>query len=215
MSELKQTNQFTKVVSLILGIVDKYLASKIKEAVSIVVQLQTNKLREEAQADNQEFLNQANKLDNQKNLYNTLVESYNSNKDIITSNGDVVILKRGRDDQDKDEDPSTRSDRGTKRKKSGKDAESSKNSRSKEKKSSSTSKDASQLQHKSFGKSSHVEEPSRTSEDLCMQQDQKFVTRDNDEQPTDMEVTKPDWFKKPERPLTLDPDWSKRQHVDF
>ncbi|GJT61998.1 hypothetical protein Tco_1005531 [Tanacetum coccineum] len=29
------------------------------------------------------------------------------------------------------------------------------------------------------------------------------------------EVTKADWFKKPERPPTLDPDWSKRQHVDF
>nr|GEZ98726.1 hypothetical protein [Tanacetum cinerariifolium] len=43
--------------------------------------------------------------DNQKNLYNALVESYNSAKDIITSYGDVVLLKRGRDDQDKDEDP--------------------------------------------------------------------------------------------------------------
>ncbi|GKE50741.1 hypothetical protein Tco_1485897 [Tanacetum coccineum] len=41
-----------------------------------------------------------------KNLNNALVESYNSDKDILTSYGDVVTLKRGRDDQDKDEDPS-------------------------------------------------------------------------------------------------------------
>ncbi|GJT97916.1 hypothetical protein Tco_1093434 [Tanacetum coccineum] len=41
----------------------------------------------------------------QKNLYNVLVESYNTDKDIITSYGDVFTLKRGRDDQDKDEDP--------------------------------------------------------------------------------------------------------------
>nr|GFB79774.1 hypothetical protein [Tanacetum cinerariifolium] len=54
---------------------------------------------------------------------------------------------RGRDDQDKDEDPFARSDRGTKRKKSGTDAETSKDSRSKEKKSSRTSKDAPQSQH--------------------------------------------------------------------
>nr|GFB32330.1 hypothetical protein [Tanacetum cinerariifolium] len=47
-----------------------------------------------------------NRTDIQKNLYNTLVESYNSDKDIITSYGDVVTLKRGRDDQNKDEDPS-------------------------------------------------------------------------------------------------------------
>ncbi|GKA15163.1 hypothetical protein Tco_0694910 [Tanacetum coccineum] len=38
---------------------------------------------------------------------------------------------------------------------------------------------------------------------------------DNDEQPADKEVTKADWFKKPERPPTPDPDWSKRRQVDF
>ncbi|GJX61029.1 hypothetical protein Tco_0293929 [Tanacetum coccineum] len=58
MSEFRQTSQFAKVVSLILGIVDTYLASKMKEAVDVAVQLQTHKLREEAQAENQEFLNQ-------------------------------------------------------------------------------------------------------------------------------------------------------------
>ncbi|GJV35539.1 hypothetical protein Tco_1408016, partial [Tanacetum coccineum] len=72
--------------------------------------------------------------------------------------------------------------------KSGKDAESSKDSRSKEKKSSSTSKDASQSQHKSSGKSVHAEEPSHTVEDSGMQQDQEFVTGDNDEQPADKET---------------------------
>nr|GEU79663.1 hypothetical protein [Tanacetum cinerariifolium] len=256
MSELKQTNEFAKDVSSILGIVDKYLASKMKEAVNVVVQLQTNKLREEAQAENQEFLNQVdstkktiikdqvkaqvskimpkikkyvteslgakvlvrstnqpqtayavaasllefelkkmlidkieanksiNRPDTQKNLYNALVESYNSDKDIITSYGDVVLLKRGRDDQDKDENPSAGSDRGTKKRKSGKDDESSKDS-------------------------------SHTVEETGMQQDQEFVTGDNDEQPVGKEVTKVDWFKKPERPPTLDPDRSKRRQIDF
>ncbi|GJT46758.1 hypothetical protein Tco_0955473 [Tanacetum coccineum] len=58
MSEFKQTSQFAEAVSSIPGIVDTYPASKMKEAVYVVVQLQTNKLREEAQAENQEFLNQ-------------------------------------------------------------------------------------------------------------------------------------------------------------
>ncbi|GJW22341.1 hypothetical protein Tco_0032963 [Tanacetum coccineum] len=52
-------------------------------------------------------------------------------------------------------------------------------------------------------------------EDSGMQQDQKFVTGDDDKQPADKEVNKADWFKKPERPPTIDPDWSKRQQVDF
>nr|GEY31275.1 hypothetical protein [Tanacetum cinerariifolium] len=152
----------------------RYLAFKVKEVVDVVVQIQSNKLKEEAEPENQEFFNQVdstmkeiikektsyavaaslsvfklkkiviekietiksiNRSDIQKNLYNTLVEAYNSDKDIITSYGDAVTLKRGRDDQDKDEDPSARSDQGTKRRKSSKDDEPSKGS-----KSSSTSK---------------------------------------------------------------------------
>ncbi|GKB77832.1 hypothetical protein Tco_0944727 [Tanacetum coccineum] len=60
--------------------------------------------------DKMEANKSINISDNQKNLYNALVESYNSDKDIITSYGDVVLLKRGRDDQDKDEDPSSGSE---------------------------------------------------------------------------------------------------------
>nr|GEW05975.1 integrase, catalytic region, zinc finger, CCHC-type, peptidase aspartic, catalytic [Tanacetum cinerariifolium] len=59
-----------------------------------------------------------NRSDILKNLYNALVKAYSSNKDIITSYGDVVTMKRRRDNQDKDEDPSIRSDRGMKRRKS-------------------------------------------------------------------------------------------------
>nr|GEX09388.1 retrovirus-related Pol polyprotein from transposon TNT 1-94 [Tanacetum cinerariifolium] len=67
MSELKQTNQFAKAVSSILAIVDQYLASKMKEVVNVAVQLQTNKLREEAQAENQDFLNQRSQVTLLKN----------------------------------------------------------------------------------------------------------------------------------------------------
>nr|GEY27439.1 hypothetical protein [Tanacetum cinerariifolium] len=144
--------------------------------------------------------NSINRTDTQKNLYNALVRSYNFNKDIITSYGDVVLLKRGRDDQDKDEDPSEGQDK-----------------KSKEKKSSSTSKDASKSQNKSSGKSVHGEEPSHTVEESRMQQDQEFVTEegDNDKQPVDKGVTKADSFKKPERPPTPNLDWSKRRQIDF
>nr|GEV58177.1 hypothetical protein [Tanacetum cinerariifolium] len=57
MSEFKQTSQFDDDVSLVPGIVDNYLASKMKDVVDVAVQLQTNKLKQEAQAENQEFLN--------------------------------------------------------------------------------------------------------------------------------------------------------------
>ncbi|GJY08709.1 copia protein [Tanacetum coccineum] len=161
LSEFNQTRQFAKSISSIPSIVDQYLASKIREAIDVAVRLQSNKLKEEAEAENQELFNQvdstmkaiikeqvkaqvskimphikkyvteslgaevlvrstnqpqtsyataASLSDIQKNLYNALVEAYNSDKDIITSYGDVVTLKRGRDDQDNDKDPSVGSD---------------------------------------------------------------------------------------------------------
>ncbi|GJZ36084.1 retrovirus-related pol polyprotein from transposon TNT 1-94 [Tanacetum coccineum] len=108
-----------------------------------------------------------------------------------------ALVKSSRDDKDKDPDPSAGSDRGTKRRKSSKETESSIDPKSKEYKSSSSSKGTSRSQHKSSGKSTH------------------FDTGNNDEQPDDEAASKNDWFKKPERPLTLNLDWNKRQHVDF
>nr|GEX66790.1 hypothetical protein [Tanacetum cinerariifolium] len=52
-----QTKQFAKAISSILGIVDKYLDHRMNEAVKVVVQLQSDRLRDEAQAENEDFLN--------------------------------------------------------------------------------------------------------------------------------------------------------------
>ncbi|GJR59536.1 hypothetical protein Tco_1501698 [Tanacetum coccineum] len=229
MSEFNQTSQFAEAVSSILGIVDQYLASKMKEAVDVAVRLQSNKLKEEAEAENQEFFNQIekyvteslraevlvrstnqpqtsyavatslsefklkkilidkmetnkliNKSDIQKNLYNALVEAYNMDKDIITSYGDVVTLKRGRDDQDKDEDPSAGSDRGTKEE----------------------------------SKSTQVEESEFEAVDLEMQQDQGNESRHIDDQPDNEDASKHDWFQKPDKPPTPDRAWNKSKSID-
>ncbi|GJY41738.1 hypothetical protein Tco_0429008 [Tanacetum coccineum] len=56
-SEFKQMNQFAKAVSSIPGIVDAYLANKMHEAIKTDVQLQSKRLRDEAQAENKDFLN--------------------------------------------------------------------------------------------------------------------------------------------------------------
>nr|GFA49448.1 hypothetical protein [Tanacetum cinerariifolium] len=47
-SEFKKTNLFAKIILSILSIVDAYLANKMNEAVKTVVQLQSNRLRDEA-----------------------------------------------------------------------------------------------------------------------------------------------------------------------
>ncbi|GJU87483.1 hypothetical protein Tco_1295029 [Tanacetum coccineum] len=122
-----------------------------------------------------------------KELYDALVKSYNTEKDIFETYGEVFLLKRSRDEKDKDHDPSAGSDRGTKRRKSSKDAESSRDPKSKE--------------------SNH------TVDDSGVQQNQEFDTGNNDEQPDDEASSKDDWYKKPEQPSTPDPNWDKRQHL--
>ncbi|GJR62167.1 hypothetical protein Tco_1504329 [Tanacetum coccineum] len=47
-----------------------------------------------------------------RELYEALVKSYETNKDLFDSYGEVFTLKRNRDDKDKDQDPSDGSDRG-------------------------------------------------------------------------------------------------------
>ncbi|GKG44041.1 hypothetical protein Tco_0483134, partial [Tanacetum coccineum] len=56
-SEFKQMNQFAKAVSSIPGIVDAYFANKMNDIVKTAVQLQSDRLRDEAQAKNEDFLN--------------------------------------------------------------------------------------------------------------------------------------------------------------
>nr|GEV97124.1 hypothetical protein [Tanacetum cinerariifolium] len=53
--------------------------------------------------------------DYKKELYDALVTSYNTNKDLFDSYGEVFMLKRSREDKDKDQDPIAGSDRRTER----------------------------------------------------------------------------------------------------
>ncbi|GJX13952.1 hypothetical protein Tco_0205710 [Tanacetum coccineum] len=134
-----------------------------------------------------------------KELYDTLVQSYNTDKDLFDTYGEVFSLKRSCDEKEKDQDPSAGSDRRTKRRKSSKDAESSRDSRSKEKKSSSTPKDAFHSQHKSSGKSAHAEEPSHTVDESGVHQNQEFDMGHTDDQPDIEAAPKHDYFKKPDQ----------------
>nr|GFA73363.1 hypothetical protein [Tanacetum cinerariifolium] len=55
-AEFKQTNQFARAVSSILGIVQRYMDQRMNEAVKVAIQIQSDRLHDEAQAENEEFL---------------------------------------------------------------------------------------------------------------------------------------------------------------
>ncbi|GJW81493.1 hypothetical protein Tco_0145468 [Tanacetum coccineum] len=233
--------------SSILGIIDTYLANKMNKAVKTAVQLQLDKLKDEAQAKNADFINklddnikkiiteqvqaqvkeqltkilpriektineqleaeiltrssneaktsyavaanlselelkkilidkmESNKSihrsDHQKTLYKALVDTYKSDKLILDTYGDTVMIKRRRDDQDEDEESSSGSNRGSKRRRAGIEPEST-----------STPKE----------------------KDI-----QEFDTGFSKDQPVDETTQHHDWFQKPTKPPTPDRDWNK------
>nr|GEX43111.1 hypothetical protein [Tanacetum cinerariifolium] len=55
-SKAMQTNQFAGVVSAIPGIVHQYMDQRMNKAVKVAIQIQSDRLRDEAQRDNDEFL---------------------------------------------------------------------------------------------------------------------------------------------------------------
>nr|GFC96259.1 hypothetical protein [Tanacetum cinerariifolium] len=55
-SEYRQTNQFADAVSAIPGIVHQYMDQKMKEAIREAVQIQTDRLQDSLQRENDEFL---------------------------------------------------------------------------------------------------------------------------------------------------------------
>ncbi|GJS29721.1 hypothetical protein Tco_0490341 [Tanacetum coccineum] len=193
----------------LFGIVDVYLANKMHEAVKTAIQLQSERLRDEAQAKNADFINklddntkkiiknqvkeqtsyavaanlsklelkkiliekmESNKSiyrsDEQKNLYKALVDAYESDNLILDTYGDTVSFKRRRDDEDKDEEPSTGSNQGSKRRKARKELESTSALKEKTSKTIGKSTEGSKSHHTSAGESAQAEEPMEYAQDV-------------------------------------------------
>nr|GEU71260.1 hypothetical protein [Tanacetum cinerariifolium] len=120
----------------------------------------------------------------QRNLYKALVDAYECDKIFLDTYGDTVTLKRRRDDADKDEEPSVGSDRGSKRRREGKEPEST--SVTKEKATKTT-----------------------TTQDLKEPSHQEFETGATDDQPITEASQHPEWFQKQKKPPTPDRAWNK------
>ncbi|GJX82914.1 hypothetical protein Tco_0332395, partial [Tanacetum coccineum] len=217
--EFKQTNQFSETISSILGIVDAYLTNKMNKSVKTAVQLQSDRLRDEAQAKNEDFLNKID--DNIKKIIKDQV------KEQVKAQVSKILLriektvneqleaevmthsstesktshdfKRHRDDKDKDEEPSARSNRESKKRRAGKEPESTSAPKERTTKTTGKSTDGSKSQHKSAGEDKDFKEPVH----------QEFDIGATEEQSDEETSQHPDWFQKPAKPPTSDRDWNK------
>ncbi|GJV61926.1 hypothetical protein Tco_1468026 [Tanacetum coccineum] len=95
--------------------------------------------------------------DEQKNIYNALVNAYESNKHIINTYGETVSLKRRQDEEDKDEEPSAGSNWGSKRIRTGKEPESTSAPKEKTSKTIGKSTEGSKSHQKSADESAQAE----------------------------------------------------------
>ncbi|GJU38217.1 hypothetical protein Tco_1191174 [Tanacetum coccineum] len=130
LSEMKQVDQHAKALASIPAIVEDQ--DEKNEYIGLVDTSMRTIIKEEVTTQLPQILPQAI-----SNFATPAIER----KIIIYRK--LLSWQRGRDDRDKDQDPSAGSDRGSKRRKSSKDVKSSRDSRSKENKSLSSSKDAS------------------------------------------------------------------------
>ncbi|GKE70284.1 hypothetical protein Tco_1528356, partial [Tanacetum coccineum] len=74
--------------------------------------------------DKMEANNSINRPDIQRQLYKALVDAYEADKILLDTYGDTVTIKRPRDGADDDQEPFAGTDRGSKRRRSGKEPES-------------------------------------------------------------------------------------------
>nr|GEX88620.1 hypothetical protein [Tanacetum cinerariifolium] len=185
--------------------------------IKVAVQIQSDRLRDKAQAENEEFLKNINeniqkiikeqvkeqvkkiliekiesnksihRSDEQMNIYKALVEAYESEKIILDTYRDTVMLKRRRNDVDKDEEPSAGSDRGSKRRREGKEPGSTSALKEKATKATGKSTQGSKSQQKTTSKSTPSEEPMQTTQDLEKPSHQEFKTGAADDQPISQE----------------------------
>ncbi|GJY07212.1 hypothetical protein Tco_0374266 [Tanacetum coccineum] len=217
LSELKQTNQFAKALSSISGIVDNYLASQMKDAVNVVVQLKSNNLREEAQAKNDEILKQIDS--NIKAIIKDQVKAQVSKimpkveKYATKSLGAKVLARSSNQPQTsyaaaaslsefEDEAKEIRQGRVIKK------------SNSKESKSTSSSKGASRSQPKSSGKSAQAEEHGPRVDDLEEPLHQEFNTGNDDVSPVREIIAVDERLWNPSGSQTPDREWNKTKTVD-
>nr|GEU90243.1 hypothetical protein [Tanacetum cinerariifolium] len=119
------------------------------------------------------------------------------------------MLKRRRDDADKDEEPSAGSDRGSKRRTEGKEPESTSAPKEKETKTIGKSTKGSISHQKTASESAPAEEPMQTTQDLVEPSHQEFKIGAADDQPIAEASQHPEWFQIQNKPPTPDRAWNK------
>nr|GEY56108.1 hypothetical protein [Tanacetum cinerariifolium] len=208
-------NPTLDVVSAIRRIVKRYMDQRMNEAVKMAVQIQSDHLCDEAQRENDKFLKTIDEnmqkiiKEQVKEQVKALVEAYESDKIILDTYEDTVTLKRRRDDDaDKDEEPSAGPDRGSKRRREGKEPESVNTPKEKATRSAGKLTQGTKSRQASASESAIAEEPMQTTFQMEVPSHPEFDTGAED-QPIVQSSQYPKWFSQQQKPPSPNRDWNK------
>ncbi|GKF69622.1 hypothetical protein Tco_0202679 [Tanacetum coccineum] len=124
-----------------------------------------------------------NRSDVQRQLYKALIDAYEVDNILLDTYGDTVTIKRPRDGADDDQEPSAGTDRGSKRKRLGKEPESTSALREKTTTTAGKTTIGSKTHKQSASQSALVEENMQSTDVFEAPAHQEFETGVHDEQP--------------------------------
>nr|GEY93458.1 hypothetical protein [Tanacetum cinerariifolium] len=221
--EFMQTNQFAGAVYAIPRIVQRYMDQRMNKAVKVVVQIQSDRLRDEAQRENEEFLKTVDenmqKIIKEQTSYvvaadlsemelkKIIIEKMEGNKD-CHSEETVTLKRRHVDYADKDEEPSAGPDWGSKRRREGKEPESASAPTETAIRSTGRSTQGSRSRQASVSESALADEPMQTTSQMEEPSHPEFDTGAED-QPIVQSSQHPEWFSQQQKPTSPDRDWNK------
>ncbi|GJU50908.1 hypothetical protein Tco_1220463 [Tanacetum coccineum] len=159
--------------------------------------------------DKMEANNSINRSDIQRQLYQALVDAYEADKILLDTYGDTVTIKRPRDGADDDQEPSAGTDRGSKRRRSGKEPESTSALRETTTITVGKTTTGSKTHKQSASQSAPVEETMQSTDVFKAPAHQEFETGVHDEQAEEEVHHLPDWFQQPKRLPSPDHAWNK------
>nr|GEU49092.1 hypothetical protein [Tanacetum cinerariifolium] len=184
-SEFVQTNQFAGAVSSIPGIIQRYMDQQMNKVVKVAVQIQSDRLCDEAQAENDEFLKTID-----KNMHKIIKEQVKEQ------------VKK------KMKNPSLDQTEGSKRRREGKEPKSASTPKEKATGRAGKSTQGSKSRQTSASESATIEEPMQTTHEMEETSHPEFETG-ADDQPIKEPSQHPEWFSQQKKPPTLYRDWNK------
>nr|GEV07877.1 retrovirus-related Pol polyprotein from transposon TNT 1-94 [Tanacetum cinerariifolium] len=214
--EAQKNDEFLKTVyENMQTIIKDHVKEQVKVQVAKILPRIENTMNEQLEA---EVLTQSSHLSktsyavaanlSEINLYKALVEAYESNKIILDTYGETITMKRRRDDDaDKDEEPSARPDRGSKRRREGKEPESASAPTETATRSADRSTQGYQSRQMSASESSFTEEPMQTTFQMEEPSHPEFDTGAED-QPIVQSSQHPRWFSQQQKPPSPNRDWN-------